>query len=126
MITPSIGRVVWYVPPHAPEGEPANDPQPHAALVTYVWSDRMVNLAAFMPNGASYGLTSVTLVQEGDAIPVLGGYAEWMPYQVGQAKKHADPAPALDTVTPTVAPLVSLQGNAWDKNQNHINAFTRN
>jgi len=118
LITPSIGRVVWYVPPHAPEGEPANDPQPHAALVTYVWSDRMVNLAAFMPNGASYGLTSVTLVQEGDAIPVLGGYAEWMPYQVGQVKKHADP-------TPTHTVSVSVQGNAWDKNHNHVNAFTR-
>ncbi|MCW2275122.1 hypothetical protein GJ654_10335 [Rhodoblastus acidophilus] len=89
MIKPTVGRVVWYTPPHAPAGEPANDPQTHAALIAYVWHDRMVNLAVFSPNGENYGVTSVTLVQEGDMAPEAGRYAEWMTYQVGQAKKHS-------------------------------------
>lgn len=93
MIKPTVGRVVWYTPPHAPAGEPANDPQPHAALIAYVWHDRMVNLAVFSPNGDNYGVTSVTLVQEGDMAPEAGRFAEWMPYQAGQAKKHSAEVP---------------------------------
>lgn len=39
--------------------------------------------------------TSVQLLQEGDARPVdahgndVGGFCEWMPYQVGKAKTEA-------------------------------------
>lgn len=86
MIKPSIGRVVWYHPATSQRinGEP--DGQPCAAIVTYVWGDRMVNLTAMTPNGAPYGVTSVTLVQEGDASPIER-YCEWMPYQKGQAAK---------------------------------------
>ena len=53
----------------------------------------MVNLAAFDHNSVPLAFTSVTLVQENDPKPE-GYYAEWMPYQVGQAKKHADDKPA--------------------------------
>jgi hypothetical protein len=86
MIKPSIGRVVWYHPPATEriKGEP-ND-QDRAALVTYVWGDRMVNLMATTPNGVPYGVTSVTLVQDGDPTPT-DRYATWMPYQKGQAAK---------------------------------------
>ncbi len=86
IIKPSIGRVVWFHPARADRiaGQP-ND-QPCAALVTYVWGDRMVNLMATTPNGVPYGVTSVTLVQDGDATPIER-YATWMPYQKGQAAK---------------------------------------
>jgi hypothetical protein len=87
MIKPTIGRVVWFHPG-------ANDPhkfgpqdQPRAALVSYVWSDRLVNLTVSSPNGETYGATSVVLVQEGDATP-KDYYCEWMPFQKGQAAKY--------------------------------------
>ena len=79
MIKPTIGRVVWFH--HGKDGQ-----QPLAALVAYVHSDTMVNLAVFDPNGVPFNKTSVTLVQEGAPIPA-GMYCEWMPYQKGQAAK---------------------------------------
>lgn len=87
MIKPTIGRVVWY---RANDNDPIklDSKQPLAALVTYVHSDRMVNLVVFDPNGVPASRTSVTLVQEGDGILNGSSYAEWMPFQVGQAKKH--------------------------------------
>jgi hypothetical protein len=42
--------------------------------------------------GKTFPKLSVTLVQDGDQLPSGGGYAEWMPYQQGQAKKHAEAA----------------------------------
>lgn len=86
MMQPTVGRVVWYYPSASERipGQP-ND-QPLKADVTYVWGDRMVNLMAVTPNGAPFGVTSVTLVQDGDAAP-YERYATWMPYQKGQAAK---------------------------------------
>lgn len=82
MIRPTIGRVVWY---RRPGGKP--DDQPEAAMVTYVWGDRSVNLIVHDRNGQSRPATSVPLVQEGDEKPPTGiGYAEWMPYQISTAK----------------------------------------
>jgi hypothetical protein len=83
MIKPSVGRVVWYRPEHVDPEE-----QPFAAIVTYVWNDRLVNLAVFDHYGVIQTRTSALLVQEGDPKPEVGSYAEWMPYQIGQAKKH--------------------------------------
>lgn len=87
MIKPTVGRVVWY---RASEPDPIklDSKQPLAALVTYVHGDRMVNLVVFDPNGVPCPRTSVTLVQEGDSILNGSSYCEWMPYQVGQAKRH--------------------------------------
>lgn len=82
MIKPTVGRVVWAK--FCPDW--TGDHRPFAAIVTYVWNDRMVNLAIFDPNGAVHGATSVTLLQEGDVSE--GDYCcEWMPYQKGQAAK---------------------------------------
>jgi hypothetical protein len=87
MISPSIGRVVWFTPAHA--GDPRHDvKQPLPALVSYVWNDRLVNLAAFDQNGAPLGATSVPLLQDDDPKPEGGYFASWMPYQVAQAKKY--------------------------------------
>ncbi|SNB69412.1 hypothetical protein SAMN06265338_103214 [Rhodoblastus acidophilus] len=90
MIKPTVGRVVWYRPGPSDFGKLAvNGDQPLAAIVSTVWNDRMVNIAGFDANGMPFNRTSVTLVQEGDAFPAINsGYVEWMPFQIGQAKKH--------------------------------------
>ncbi len=86
MIVPSVGCVVWY---HPNRGDPGPHPgdQPLAAIVTHVWNDRLVNLAVFSADGVPFPRTSVRLTQDDDAIEL--GQAQWMPFQVGQAAKHA-------------------------------------
>lgn len=83
MITPTVGRVVWYWPTGRVEG------QPQVALIAHVWSDTCVNLAIFDDNGVPYPKppTSVLLVQDGNERPNGGHFCEWMPYQKGQAAK---------------------------------------
>ncbi len=84
MISPSIGRIVWFWP--AKEADAPEAEQPNAALVVYVWGDRMVNLVVFDSNGNSRGETSVTLLQDDDAPNACGRYASWMSFQIDQAK----------------------------------------
>jgi hypothetical protein len=94
VITPTVGRVVWF---HPGTGDSLYQPhrgQPYAATVCHVWGDRMVNLSVCDGNGLWHGRTSVPLVQEGDEVNHGNTYCAWMPYQLGQAKKHADPQPA--------------------------------
>jgi len=84
MITPTIGRVMWYWPVAGRRGA-----QPYASIVTYVHNDHMVNLVAFTTDGSPFPVQSIAIIQDGspytaDDLP----YAEWMPYQIGQAKKH--------------------------------------
>jgi hypothetical protein len=88
IISPTPGRVVWYTPT-ASEGLARIGDAPLAAIVTGVWSDTCVNLAVFDANGNSHSRTSVLLLQEGNPRPGGGYFAEWMPYQIGQAKKNA-------------------------------------
>ena len=95
MIKPTIGRVVWYWPSE-------NMDQPMAATVAYVWGDRMVNLSVADHNGKQFNVTSVPLLQGDETFKPSGFYCEWMPYQVGQAKKD-ETHPALAAMTP-VAP----------------------
>jgi hypothetical protein len=84
MIKPTVGRVVWVHRPYF-KHDPA---QPEAALITYVWNDRMINVGGFMHDGTPFKATSVRLLQDGD-MPLDAGkdgtYAEWMPFQKGQA-----------------------------------------
>jgi hypothetical protein len=79
MIKPTIGRVVWY-------WEDGRQKQPLPGLVCYVHSDTMVNLAIFDVNGVPKPCTSVFLYQ-GDSERPSVHFAEWMPYQKGQAAK---------------------------------------
>ena len=76
MIEPTIGRVVLFNDGQSDQRVPA--------IICYVWSNEMINIAGFDCNGNTFNRTSVTLIQEGDC-PV--GSAEWMPYQKGQAAK---------------------------------------
>jgi hypothetical protein len=87
MITPTVGRVVWFAPARGDTAMTFGVDQPCAALVAYVWNDRMVNLAVFDHNGAFHARTSVPLLQDDDAKPEGGYFATWMPYQKGQAAK---------------------------------------
>jgi hypothetical protein len=88
IITPTVGRVVWFTPVSPDAYVTDHGGQPFAALVAYVHNDRMINIIAFDHNGEPKPHTSVVLVQEGDDKPEQR-YCEWMPYQLGQAKKHA-------------------------------------
>lgn len=89
MIIPTVGRVVWFF-----EREPSRSEErgkPLAAIVSHVHSDRMVNLTVLDPNGLPFSRTSVDLIQQEDEAGAARGlsmWCEWMPYQVGQAKKH--------------------------------------
>lgn len=81
MITPTIGRIVWFWNVH-----PLRLEQPEAAIIAYVHSDTCVNLGVFRDNGNCTGFGSVTL-WHGEGEPPAGAYCEWMPYQKGQAAK---------------------------------------
>lgn len=81
MIKPTIGRVVWFW-----KDGTGLQQQPEAGIVCYVHSDALVNLVVFNSNGQPQSRTSVRLLQDGDARPA-GYFAEWMPYQKGQAAK---------------------------------------
>lgn len=89
MIPPTVSRMVWYHPHHQEmlaHGLPY--PSPLAAIIVYVWTNRMVNLTVFDANGVPHARPSVWLIQDDDAVPAdRGAYCEWMPYQKGQAAK---------------------------------------
>lgn len=90
VIEPTIGRKVWYVPALADGDIRTNDEtQPLDATIVYVWGTRLVNLQVVDHTGATHVRTSVTLAQPGDDVQKGGRYAQWMPYQVGQAEKSA-------------------------------------
>ncbi len=82
MIKPTIGRVVLV------QRRPGStDPsQAEPALVSYVWSDTLINVGGFDHNGAPFAHTSLKLLQDDEEAPEHA-YAEWMPYQKGQAAK---------------------------------------
>ncbi|NWG25673.1 MAG: hypothetical protein HXY30_14875 [Pseudorhodoplanes sp.] len=88
MIMPSNGRIVLFTPARSEDRPVAqHDPaQPLAAIVAHVWNERLINLCAFDSHGVPLPVTSVPLVQDGDPKPE-GFFAEWMPYQKGQAAK---------------------------------------
>lgn len=96
MIKPTIGRVVWYFPSdydlsgiQAGTVMQRHSDQPFDAHVVYVWSDTCVNLVVLDHDGNMFKRTSVPINVEG-----ISPRAEWMPYQQGQAAKHAAEAKA--------------------------------
>lgn len=87
VITPTNGRVVWFTPGADFAGVQHDSKQPLMAFVCHVWGDRIVNLLVIDSVGDQYAVSSVDLVQDGDPVRSGGRYAEWMPYQKGQAAK---------------------------------------
>lgn len=93
MITPTPGRIVWFYPSPGDFRSLRQGPEPMAAIVAHVSSDRRVNLTVFDHMGTPRGYSGVPLLQDDDTPPAGLGHACWMPYQKGQAAKH-DAAPA--------------------------------
>lgn len=85
MITPTVGRIVWFTP--ARNSYVMHRDQPLAAIVAYVHSDHMINIAYWDANGMFNSATSVPLIQDNETKPA-DFYCEWMPYQKGQAAKY--------------------------------------
>jgi hypothetical protein len=85
MIEPTPGRVVWY---HPAGSHPTA--QPHAAHVAFVHDAGLVNLMVISHDGIAYPATEIPLLQGGEQLAegmAPRGYAEWMPFQKGQAAK---------------------------------------
>lgn len=93
LITPTIGRRIWYWPSDFDRGirdyatntsimEAYDTRQPCDAGIVYVHSDRCVNLSVTDHNGKQHARTSVVLVQPCDPIPTGTAYATWMDYHL--------------------------------------------
>lgn len=67
-MTPELGQVMLYW----------NGGEPLASIVSYVWSEKMVNLAVFSANGGTFGATSIPVFQPGEK-PSVGRFAEYPP-----------------------------------------------
>lgn len=130
-IVPTIGRKLYFRPNGMPSGLPPltqNDPaDPLDATIVYVWPsvaqegpEYSLNLVVFDHAGGMQPMSGIPLVQDGEAAPAAPHpYAEWMPFQVGQAKaaetEKVDspnavtpiPATSSDTSQPTAAPTPS-------------------
>jgi len=103
IITPTIGRKVWYRPSkndllgpgsmqvalHQSDAELRR--QPLDATIIAVWGPRMVNVLVTDSAGHQFPVLSCDLLQPGEepkrdaAGDVIGRYVEWMPYQQAQA-----------------------------------------
>lgn len=99
LIPPTVGRVMWFYQ----KGQRFQE-QPMAATVAHVWSDTCVNAGITDREGKPYANppTSIRIVHDGEEVPVDNkglvkeNFLMWMPYQVGQAKKHAEPGKATE------------------------------
>jgi hypothetical protein len=89
MIKPTPGRIVWFTPSTSDDTR-SDKSQPLAAIVAYVWNDRLINLSVIDQHGMHHPRTSVQLLQDEDVGNEGGYFAQWMPYQKGQS-------PAADT-----------------------------
>ena len=85
MIKPTVGRVVLFHPAPTDGMMRLLSDQPHAAMGVFVYSETKVNLVVYDHYGVPHQRTGIQLVQ-GDE-PRESSYAEWMPYQKGQAAK---------------------------------------
>lgn len=103
MITPTIGRVVLVRNrPHSLDWTVAEP-----ALVCRVWNEgRYINVGGFDGNGTPFSCTSVLLIQDDEEPPPAGVYAEWMPFQKGQAK--AANLEELRRMASAGAPLIDI------------------
>lgn len=85
-IVPTISRKVWFWA-HMPNGG-YSSAQPEDATVVFVHSDNYVNLRVTDHSGVSRAETSVFL-WDGEGAQPDTRHAQWMPYQIGQAKAQA-------------------------------------
>jgi hypothetical protein len=102
MITPTIGRVVWYYPGNC-SAPGKKDEQPFTAFVVYVHNDRSINVAGFDHEGKAFRRDEVPLLQDDDK--PAGECACWMPYQTGQAAKYEKGGGSFEDLKARVAAL---------------------
>lgn len=99
VISPSVGRKVWYWPCTNDKTGPVpmvqQAGQPLDATVIAVHGERLVNVLVIDVMGRQFPVLSCDLLQPGETPrsdsadgKVFGRYVEWMPFQVGQAKKE--------------------------------------
>ena len=89
-IFPTVGRIVWYRPYSAINGEIQLDYiQPFVAQIVYVWSESVVNLAITDHGGITRVQERVTLY-DGDWENCPIGQCCWMPYQKAKAKEDGN------------------------------------
>ncbi len=90
-IEPTVGRNIWF---RCTEGQAhllgmtRFDNQPMHANIVYVWSPTVINLIVVDHVGLPHAVQNVLV-----NVPIAAGdgpYAEWMGYQIGQAKKMPD------------------------------------
>ena len=106
MIKPTPGRIVWFTPADDDHLLTRIDrSQPLAAIVAYVWNDRLVNLSVIDQHGSHHPRTSVTLLQDDEVSGSDGHFAQWMPYQRDAAKMYEAAAPA------SVHTEINIEGN---------------
>jgi hypothetical protein len=91
-IEPTVGRVVHYYHRDPAHDDPETEAQiigPQAALLCGVNADGTINVAHFDEQGNCRPATNVLLLQDEDAEPdeETLNWAEWMPFQKGQAQK---------------------------------------
>lgn len=117
-ITPTIGRKLYFYPNGMPTGIPPhtmNDQDsPLDATIVYVWPSTAqvgpefsLNLYVIDHAGVPMPVHGIPLVQDGEDAPAAPQpYAQWMPFQVGQAKaQETEKAPEVGNVAaaPNVA-----------------------
>jgi hypothetical protein len=109
MIKPTVGRMVHYYPAGT-DSMAVNGSDPLAAIIACVWTDTCVNLAIFDANGIPHQKTSVLLLQYDNPAPD-GGYAEWMPYQKGQAAKTDELEARIDNIQTSSVLMPDIDNN---------------
>jgi len=117
VIAPTVGRIVHYRP-EKNEGARMihNGDEPLSAQIAKVNSPNDINLAVLGADGVWHARANVPLVQEGEEPPTDRSYAEWMPFQQGQAAKTeaAEAKLAAAGAAGSGAPTGSGGGDAGD------------
>ncbi len=114
MITPTVGRVVHYMPEltHTQRSK-----APFVALIAYVHSNIMVNLAVFDSEGRPFsrGVIEVLLVQPENPTPQTGqAYCEWAPYQKTKSFGSESGEKSVGLLGPTPEPKPAPTPEAED------------
>jgi hypothetical protein len=87
MITPTIGRKVWYWPVNERGITVYDEKQACDATIIFVHGDTSINATVIDHAGVSH-YKAVTLYQGSVEDRPTSSCATWMPYQQDQAKKH--------------------------------------
>jgi hypothetical protein len=98
-IDPVVGRVVWFHPPSNSTHSGFAPNAVCAATIAKVLPDGKLNLGVLDGNGVNSSMTEVPLIQDGDALPENGYYAEWVPTD-GKPRKVPEPSPFSAAANP--------------------------